>query len=278
MPLPGIHTARQIDPGQCDTIRMKEIVAGITFNYCIHAGKADVQSVHFDASKFTPEEAKDWLKKHDFKADQFEPATPDKARASVDVPDLVRADVGSMGIRASYGTGTCEIEAAAGSAAMPRVNMLAYTGVPMKLEGFHLPMVVDLESLKVPRTQKVPILRSHDDERTAGHTDSIDISAQRLKASGLLSGMPEHNADLPVTSRNGFPWQVSIGAQTTIKPQYVPAGETEKVNGRVWHGPLLVARHAILRELSILSMGSDSNTDATFAAMPELKAAGTQGG
>jgi predicted heme/steroid binding protein len=65
------------------------------------------------------------------------------------------------------------------------------------------------------------------------------------------------------------------------RPQHVPAGESVKVNGRKWDGPLLVARNAVLRELSLLPMGADGNTDAGFSAgaiTDVAMAAVTQGG
>jgi hypothetical protein len=281
MPIPGTHVARQKSPGACDKIRTQAdaMGKGVTVLWCVRAGKpTEPESIHFDAKQFTADEAKAWLAKHQFKADRFEPAAPEpKAGADVDVA----AETYPSEVRCGYGGGDAvEIEAqAAGSADLPRVSMLGYTGVPMKLDGFHLPVIVDLETLKVPR-QKVPILRGHDADRIAGHSDKIDLSPQRLKATGVLSGMPEHTADLTHTARHGFPWQVSIGAQTTTRPQHVPAGETVKVNGRNWSGPLLVARGAVLRELSLLPMGADGNTDAGFSAgatTDAAAAAGTEG-
>lgn len=264
MPLGQVHTARQMSPDRCDKIRQKDIAPGVVFNYCIKGTKAEVESVHFDANQFTPDEARAWLKKHDFKTDQFIPASGKKTETKAAEPDLgilARADAE---IRASA-TGFCEIEAQAAGESLSRVNMLAYTGVPMKLDGFHYPVVVDLETLKVPR-QKVPILRSHDAERVAGHSDKIEVTSQRLRASGLLSGPARNIEDVQSTARHGFPWQVSIGAQTTKRPEYVPPGESVKVNGRNWDGPILVARDALLRELSLLPMGADANTDAGFSA------------
>ena len=191
----------------------------------------------------------------------------DAEKPPVQTAEFAEADSAPLEIRASA-TGTCDIEAQAGGAGLATTKMLAYTGVPMKLEGFHLPVIVDLESLKVPR-QKVPILRGHDAARIAGHTEAVEVSAQRLKAAGVLSGMPEQTTDIVQTAGRGFPWQVSIGAQTSRKMDHVPAGESVKVNGRNWPGPLLVARGALLREISILPMGADGNTDAGFAPATE---------
>jgi phage major head subunit gpT-like protein len=161
-----------------------------------------------------------------------------------------------------------EVQAAAGEGEggkkLPTFSMTAYTGVPMKLEGFYHPVVVDLESASAPR-QSVPVPRAHDPERILGHTTAIDISAQRIKASGILSADNEHSAEIVRMAANGFPWQASIGASPK-KMEFVPKGDSVKVNGRNWDGPLLVARGATIREISLLPMGADGNTAASVAA------------
>lgn len=143
-------------------------------------------------------------------------------------------------------------------------SMTAYTGVPMSLAGFWNPVIVDLESLKTPR-QTVPVLRGHDGDRIAGHTNEVTVSSQRVKASGVLSGIDAHTDEVKKTAKGGFPWQASIGASAE-KMEYVGKGETIKVNGRNWDGPLLVARGATIREISLVPIGADNNTAATVAA------------
>lgn len=166
-----------------------------------------------------------------------------------------------------------EIQAQAASDAPARVSLTAYTGSPMKLDGFAYPVVVDLETLRVNR-QSIPVLRSHDPERIAGHTTKIDVSPQRLKMEASLSGLPQYADEVVFNAGRGFPWQVSIGAGLSQKPEFVPGGESAKVNGRVWKGPVLVARNAHLREVSLLAMGADSDTSASFAEHPELLPSG----
>lgn len=289
MPLPGTHAARQIDPGKCKRVRTERdaLGRGVTALWCVNPGEpVAVQSVHFDAKQFTAAEARDWLKQHGFSAAEFEEAAPEPKAAAYSGEDCPMGKdcpmrqggaaaaaclelAGPPEIRAAAG-GLCEfdLEAKEAPGGPPRVSMLAYTGVPMRLEGFHLPVVVDLESLKVPR-QSVPILRGHDAGRIAGHTIAIEPTAQRLKAAGVLSGMPEHTADLLHTAGRGFPWQVSIGASRPPRLEHVREGESVKVNGRNWQGPLLAARGAVLREVSLLPMGADGSTDAAFEAGAE---------
>jgi hypothetical protein len=161
------------------------------------------------------------------------------------------------------------LEASAGEAAQPaRFSMVAYTGVPMRLEGFSAPVVIDLDSVQVPR-QAVPALRNHDPNRMAGHTTAIEVSPQRVKAAGVLSGLPEHTDEVRHTAKQGFPWQASLGAsveQPGGKMEFVARGESCKVNGRNWDGPLYVARGATIREISLVPMGADGNTSAAVAA------------
>jgi len=269
MPLPGVHTARQIDPKTCDRIRSQPDAfgPGISVLWCVKGGKAEIGSVHFAASKFTVEQAKAWLKKHDLKTDNFEPAAPSKQQAAAVVEcDAARPEL----LCGGRGLFVLEAADAANPGALPRVRMTAYTGVPMRLADFAYPVVVDLESLRVPR-QQLPVLRGHDPERVAGHSTAVDVTAQRVHAAAVLSGMPEHTTDLVQTAGRGFPWQVSIGAASPPRLQYVPEGESAKVNGRNWDGPLQIARGATLRELSVLPMGADGNTTAAVeAALAEI--------
>lgn len=70
-PFPNEHAARQADPGQFKTFRRGSLPgapAGVHVIWGITAaGKSAIQSLRFDASKFTPEQAKKWLKEHNFK-------------------------------------------------------------------------------------------------------------------------------------------------------------------------------------------------------------------
>jgi hypothetical protein len=263
MPLPGEHAARQLLPSACDRFRRengKPFGPGIDVIWCVRPGKAvEPQSIRFDAKKFTADEARAWLKKHGYSAANFEEAAGASAGASA-------------------AAGTLEIQALAGGAGgQPQVSGLAYTGVPMKLDGFAYPVVVDLESLKVPR-QNLPILRNHDDDRIVGHSTAVEASPQRLKFKGVLSGLPAHADEVKQTAAGGFPWQVSIGAAMPRKPEFVPEGESATVNGRRWPGPLLVVRGASLRELSVLAMGADDNTQASVAAAAAALPVRGQGG
>jgi hypothetical protein len=177
-----------------------------------------------------------------------------------------------LDIKAAYEKGifTCASEAIELLAAKTDGNksirpfaMNAYTGVPMKLPGFHRMVVVDLTGMRLA-AKKIPALRNHDPERIVAHYEDIEISERRIRASGLMSGVGIHAQEVRDLADNGFPWQGSIGA-TAERMEYVEAGASAKVNGRNWDGPLLVARQSTLREISFVPLGADPSTSATVA-------------
>ena len=82
MPFPGYHASRIADPDLFSKKRYAkgEFGDGIDVIYGITSeGKAEIQAIRFSKDKFTPEQAKAWLKKHpEFKPILFEPAIPVK--------------------------------------------------------------------------------------------------------------------------------------------------------------------------------------------------------
>jgi hypothetical protein len=77
MPYPGEHSARIMDPSEFERFRRQnnKLGQGIHVIFGFKAGGgSEVQAVRFDADKFTVEEAKQWLRDHDFKWILFEPS------------------------------------------------------------------------------------------------------------------------------------------------------------------------------------------------------------
>lgn len=159
------------------------------------------------------------------------------------------------------------IEAAAASGTAPRFSMLAYTGEPLVVCGYNLPIVVDLFGLDLP-AQRVPIRKDHDVAEGVGHTETISANAAegRLTAAGFISRATPAAQDVIESARRGFPWQCSITAQPTIAPELIPPGQTGEANGRTYTGPVYIARRSRLKEISFCDEGADGNTAATIAA------------
>ncbi|MBE3133662.1 MAG: hypothetical protein IMZ55_09320 [Acidobacteria bacterium] len=164
--------------------------------------------------------------------------------------------------------GGITIEAAAGkdgaAATLPKFSMIAYTGGPMRLGGWRYPVVVDLAGLSIPSQQR-PIRFGHNPDSGVGHTEAIAITDGKLTASGVISRDTPHARDVVSSSKNGFPWQASIGASVDSF-EFVHEDKTAIVNGREFPGPLNVVRKSTLGEISFVDIGADGNTSARVAA------------
>ena len=160
---------------------------------------------------------------------------------------------------------TLEALAAEGQTeAIPRFFMTAYTGEPMRVEGWRHPVVVDLEGLSIP-TQRRPVRFGHSMYAGVGHTERIAVEAGRLIAEGIVSRDTAAAREVVASGKRGFPWQASIGAQVA-QADFVRNGKSITVNGRTYDGPIYVARRTLLGEISFVDLGADGNTTATIAA------------
>jgi len=86
-PYPGEHAARIKDPKKYSKFARKNnyFKDGIHAIFGIYKkdkkDTSEVQAIRFDAKKYTVSEAKDWLKKHNFKYIEFEPAKEEKSKS-----------------------------------------------------------------------------------------------------------------------------------------------------------------------------------------------------
>ena len=180
----------------------------------------------------------------------------------------------------------CHIELAQGPdgtpapGSLPRFRMVAYTGGTMKVAGWRYPVIVDLAGLAIP-SQSRPIRFGHDAASGVGHTDAIRIEASsagspsggpstgsgqaRLVATGVVSRVTPAAQEVVASSRNGFPWQASIGASVE-EFEFVRENQKVTVNGRTFDGPVNVVRRSTLGEISFVDLGADGNTSADVAA------------
>lgn len=153
------------------------------------------------------------------------------------------------------------IQAADGSNELSKFTMHAYTGGRMRV-GWYGDAVVDLDGLE--HDASMPILRDHNPGKVVGHATSISIDSDGLRVAGVVSGAGTDAREVVSSSRNGYPWQASIGADVN-RYEDVEAGTTVTVNGREFAGPVTVIREASLREVSFVAVGADRNTSALAA-------------
>jgi hypothetical protein len=154
-------------------------------------------------------------------------------------------------------------QSADGKAALPKFSMVAYTGGPMRLMGWRHPVIVDLAGLAIP-TQNRPIRLGHDAALGVGHTDRIAIEGGKIIAFGVVSRDTNAAREVVASSRNGFPWQASIGASVE-EHEFVRESQVVQVNGQSFQGPVNVIRRSSLGEISFVDLGADGNTSALVA-------------
>jgi hypothetical protein len=163
--------------------------------------------------------------------------------------------------------------AAEGKAPLPRFSMVAYTGGAMRLAEWRYPVVVDLAGMSVP-SQNRPIRFGHDATNGVGHTDSIKVLGNQLIATGVVSRDTVTAREVVVSSRNGFPWQASIGA-TVVEAEFLKENQKTIVNGQEVTGPINIVRKSVLGEISFVDLGADGRTSASIAATAQKREAGS---
>jgi hypothetical protein len=149
---------------------------------------------------------------------------------------------------------------------LPGFEMVAYSGGKMSPNGWFAdaPLIIDLAGMTTPKSGMMPVHRDHDPSQIVGHSTAI-VAKTQLKVSGVISGGNGAAAEVVQSSRNGFPWQSSVGANLLSTPEFVPSGNTVFVNGRKHAGPVYVARKTRLFEASFVSLGADPRTSAVAA-------------
>ncbi len=145
----------------------------------------------------------------------------------------------------------------------------AYTGVPLSVDGWPAPVVVEIAGIR-QAAKSTPVLKDHDATRIVGHSDHFDNSGSSLVLGGVVSGTGAAAKEVVATSKNGFPWQASMNAVPTSRPKFVKRGESIEANGRKHEGPIYYVATSTLRETSFLSMGADPSTSASIAAKAKI--------
>jgi len=144
-----------------------------------------------------------------------------------------------------------------------RFTMTAYTGGAMQVSAYGPPVVIDLSGMTA--RSPIPILANHDHAQIVGHADDVQIGDSALKLSGVISGASAAAEQVQASSKLGFPWKASVGAQPD-KMEFVGEDVKTEVNGKSFTGPLYVARKSTLGEVSFVAVAADGRTSAKVAA------------
>lgn len=157
------------------------------------------------------------------------------------------------------GTANLMAAGAGANAGLAKFDMDLYNGGAMRFFWSELPVVVDLSGMS--HRNDSPVFRDHNPSLLVGHTERVWIEGSKLRVSGVISGGTTSANEVLQSSKNGFPWQASMGAEIeTVEEVSKDASVT--VNGTTFSGPLLVVRKSKLMEASFVPIGADDSTIA----------------
>lgn len=119
-----------------------------------------------------------------------------------------------------------------------------------------VPRVLLASGAILPKSRQVPLLDCHMRYSTDNQLGSIrDLTKEDNAVSGTLSFSSAAETQWTKV-REGHVTDVSAGFEV-LDEQYIPAGETKKIKGREFSGPMNVATKWRLREGSITPIGAD---------------------
>jgi hypothetical protein len=137
-----------------------------------------------------------------------------------------------------------------------------YTGGPVEVNGWDLPVVIDLAGLK---TSKVLVANlDHEDGKRVGNFE-VANDGKTLIANGKASAATAYRDEVVNSADEGYTWQTSV----EVKPHKVEQLARDKkavVNGQTVTGPAYITRTGTLKGFAFVSHGADDNTTATIAA------------
>jgi hypothetical protein len=143
-----------------------------------------------------------------------------------------------------------------------KFSSVFYTGGPLSISGWDLPVVVDLAGLA---TSKILVANlDHEQKQRVGNFDVVNDGRQ-LIANGAATAATPARDEVINSARNGYQWQASLEVSPS-KVETVAKGKTVEVNGQQISGPVYVTRKGTLKGFAFVSHGADDNTTAAIAA------------
>ena len=139
-----------------------------------------------------------------------------------------------------------------------RFSITAYSGGIIANHWWWGNVAFDLEGIKFAK-KRTPVLQEHFSADRIGFSTKQDIS-EKVTLEGKFLTNPTAAA-LRGDIKEGFPMQASVYLPPDIIEQ-VKEGETVEVNGHKLKGPGAVFRKGNILEVSMCTLGADSNTQS----------------
>jgi hypothetical protein len=141
----------------------------------------------------------------------------------------------------------------------------AYTGGPVKLAGWPLPLIIDLATLT--NAKRIIGNMDHERKQRVGHVTEVQNDGKQVKLAGLISAATDASRELVEASANGYPFggsiEVAFAARNVAE---LAPGKTATVNGKTAMGPVLIGRNGVLFGVAFSDHPADDATDVQIAA------------
>jgi hypothetical protein len=137
-----------------------------------------------------------------------------------------------------------------------------YTGGPLNVGGYDLPVVVDLAGLKNGKVLVANL--DHDASKRVGNFQ-VANDGRQLVANGVANAATAARDEVINSAADGYQWQASLEVAPQ-KIEQLAKGKTVEVNGQEITGPAYITREGTLKGFAFVSHGADENTSATIAA------------
>lgn len=162
------------------------------------------------------------------------------------------------------GTAHCEFAEAEDGKKIAKLDMLAYSGKPIKNHFYWGDLVIDLQGMKF-EGKKFPILENHDTGRKIAFTGKPIINDKfelRIDPETTTFVDTDASAEFQKLSSEGFPYQASIYAKPS-KIERIDEGSQADVNGFTQKGPAVIWRECSFKESSVCVFGWDTKTSSS---------------
>lgn len=132
---------------------------------------------------------------------------------------------------------------------------LAYSGSTIPYFMGYQNFIVDISTTTVAKA-KTPLFRDHNPSLVVGH-GKVTLSENDVQIVGKISKKTANGQEVIDLAEEGLEWEMSIGVFEGVVEEVI----NETINGvMVEHGWAL--RNGIIREVSVVALGADLNTNA----------------
>lgn len=144
-----------------------------------------------------------------------------------------------------------------------KITGTAYSGTPIRQFWSPYEMVIDLSGMSF--APQIPLMDSHND-RLLDRLGVVKAKVvdNKLEISGEFTNTSDYAKNI-IEQGKKAKWQLSIGANIE-QSVILEEGQKRAVNGKTFTGPIRIITKSLLREVSVVAIGADRNTEMSIAA------------